>query len=187
MPSSPGTDMPSSPTSVSETGSVTPASVAGENARKIRRLLAGHIFTQLLATAARLGIFDALLESARTGEELSAATGVPARELRRCLRALEGLELVVRDGDRYRLAGGAELLSSEQGLFGHALLSGGEYYESRGRAAHGNRRPGGLYSDAGARPVSSAVSRCAPYTTSSTCISARTSSATARLAAMSKP
>jgi precorrin-6B methylase 2 len=111
-------------------------SEAAEDARKIRRLLAGHIFTQILATAARLGVFDGLAEGARTSAELSAATGVPARELRRCLRALEGFELVERHGDVYRLAGSAELLSGDRGLFGHAVLAGGEYYEAWAELGH---------------------------------------------------
>lgn len=123
-----------SPAEAAQSGSA--ENLAAEGARKIRRLLAGHVFTQVVATAARLGIFERLAEGACTSEALSETTGVPALALRRCLRALEGLELVARDGDAYRLIGGAELLTPDRGLYGHAVLSGREYYEAWAELGH---------------------------------------------------
>lgn len=117
------------------TNSVTAAAmldrVAPADAGKLRRLLAGYIVTQLLATAVRLGVLDQLSQRPLSADALSTATGLRAAELRRYLRALEGLELLERDAQVYRLTPTGRLLVRGEGLlFGHALLSGAEYYDA---------------------------------------------------------
>jgi orsellinic acid C2-O-methyltransferase len=98
---------------------------------KLRRLLGGYIVTQILATAVRLGVLDRLSGGPLSADELSTATGLRTAELRRYLRALEGLELLDRDAQVYRLTATGRLLVRGEGLlFGHALLSGGEYYDA---------------------------------------------------------
>jgi hypothetical protein len=111
-----------------------PPGVASEDARKLRRLLAGHVFTQILGTAVRLGIFDQLTRGSRSVEELSAAAGARVSEMGRFLRALEGLEVIKHDADTYEISAMGRLLTRDEGaLYGHAVLSSTDYYEAWGR------------------------------------------------------
>ena len=108
---------------------------------RLLELLRGHMSTQLVAAAARLRIPDHLGAGARTAAELSERTGTSAPALRRYLRALEELGLVESTGpDEYRNTSMAELLRGEAGgLYGQALLAGGDYYQAWSELDHALR------------------------------------------------
>lgn len=100
------------------------------DAQRLRELLRGHVLTQLVASAVRFGIPDHLAAAELDEAALGARTGIGAAELRRFLRALEGLGLVERAGDRYRGTSLAALLRADGAWHGAALMSGAEYYEA---------------------------------------------------------
>ncbi|WP_369275971.1 methyltransferase [Streptomyces sp. R11] len=100
--------------------------------RIVASLLRGHIVTQLIACATRLGIPDHLDGRVRSVSELSQLAGTRSNEMFRFLRALQGLGLVEPVGDdTFR---GTPLLAPLQqeagGLYGQALMAGAEYYEA---------------------------------------------------------
>jgi hypothetical protein len=93
-------------------------------------MLDGHITTQLIASAVRLGIPDLLAEPA-TGDQLSAATGISPARLRRFLSTLQKIGLVETGGGTYRNTPMARHLRKDTGaLYGHALMAGKVYYEA---------------------------------------------------------
>lgn len=99
------------------------------------RLLAmvdGNIRTQLVASAVRFGIPDHLAGGPLTDVRLSGLTGIGVPELRRYMRALEGLGLVESAGKNgYRGTELSGLLRRDGGsLHGYALMAGAEYYEA---------------------------------------------------------
>jgi hypothetical protein len=99
---------------------------------QLTAMIDGFVRTQLVASAVRLRLPEYLAGRTVPAARLSALTGIGLHELRRYLRALEGLGLVELDGpDAYR---GTELMGplsrDTGGLYGHALLAGGEYYEA---------------------------------------------------------
>ncbi|MDR2988580.1 MAG: methyltransferase [Nocardiopsaceae bacterium] len=72
-------------------------------ARRMHELITRSLLVQAVFVACRLGIPDLLAASAKTAEELAAATGAQAAALRRLLRALTGLEVVAVEDDRFAL------------------------------------------------------------------------------------
>lgn len=102
------------------------------DAQQIAVMLRGHVITQLVASAVRFRIPDLLADGAVPEGRLSELTGLGISELRRFLRALEGLGLVERRGaDEYRGTTLAGLLRRDTGdLYGQALMAGAEYYEA---------------------------------------------------------
>jgi len=97
---------------------------------RLAALLRGHITTQLIAAAVRLGIPDHLADGERTDGQLAELTGIALPVLQRYLRALLGLELVAPAGPgRYRLAPLGELLRRDLGVLGgQAMMAGDDYY-----------------------------------------------------------
>jgi orsellinic acid C2-O-methyltransferase len=105
---------------------------AQSDAEHLAAMLRGHIITQLIASAVRFGLPDRLGDSAVTDAQLSTETGIGIPELRRFLRALEGLGLVeVVGAGVYRGTRLARHLRSETGsLYGQALMAGADYYDA---------------------------------------------------------
>ncbi len=60
----------------------------------------------VLAAAAELDVFGALAKGPRTGNELAAAVGADPRATRMLADALAAMELLTKEGDRYRTAPG---------------------------------------------------------------------------------
>lgn len=81
----------------------------------------GYAPMLIISAALRHGLFDRLERGSRSLEELAQESGASARGLRALLNALVGLQLLDRDGDRYRL-------SPESAAF---LVSSGPEYRGR--------------------------------------------------------
>lgn len=98
----------------------------------IPKLLNGHMVTQLIASAVRFGIPDHLAGRTLSLNDLSEATGIQPRILRRFLNALKALGLVdSTDSDHYRETPLSMALQCDTGeLFGHAVMTGAEYYHA---------------------------------------------------------
>ncbi|MGI5286408.1 methyltransferase [Nonomuraea polychroma] len=82
-------------------------------------------------TATRLGLFDALADGPRSGEELAGMLDLQPEPLSRLLRLLSGLNLLERrPGPAYGLTSSGELLRSgvEGSLRGLAVLYGEDYF-----------------------------------------------------------
>lgn len=111
------------------------------HAERVVAMLGGHVVTQLVASAVRFGIPDHLGDHTVADARLSELTGVGIGELRRLLRALEGLGLVESVGeDEYRGTPLANLLRRDAGgLYGQALMAGAEYYEAWSELDHALR------------------------------------------------
>jgi orsellinic acid C2-O-methyltransferase len=92
----------------------------------------GHIITQIIASAVRFQILDYIESGITSIDQLSELTGMGNGQLRRFIRALEGLGLVAEhQPDDYRLCAPAGLLlRAGGGLRGQALMSGAEYYQA---------------------------------------------------------
>ncbi|QNP75103.1 hypothetical protein IAG44_40650 [Streptomyces roseirectus] len=92
----------------------------------------GHITTQLIAAAVRLGIHDRLGDDLVADRRLSELTGIELPLLRRFLPALVGLDLVEEaEPHRYRNTALGALLRRDTGsAYGHGLMAGGVYYEA---------------------------------------------------------
>ncbi|KPC64372.1 methyltransferase [Streptomyces chattanoogensis] len=95
-------------------------------------IIDGHITTQLIASAVRFGVPDLLKEGPVSTQRLSHETGIAPRELTRFLRALQGLGVVEKAApDGYRAGPLARHLQRDAGgLYGQALMAGGDYYEA---------------------------------------------------------
>jgi hypothetical protein len=95
--------------------------------RALARMINGYWVTQLISTAARLNIADALAEGPQTAGALAERCGAHPRSLYRLLRALASLGIFAEtEGNRFSLTPMAELLRSDvPGSFhGHAAYSG---------------------------------------------------------------
>ncbi|HEX2273633.1 MAG TPA: methyltransferase [Acidimicrobiales bacterium] len=66
---------------------------------RLRQLIFGHLSSQIVASAVRLGIVDALAGGPRSGRELAQLTGAPPDVLLRFLRACAALGLLERRAD----------------------------------------------------------------------------------------
>ncbi|MGX1852372.1 acetylserotonin O-methyltransferase [Streptomyces sp. NBC_01456] len=73
----------------------------------ILRLANAFCDAKALLSAVELDLFTTLRDDARTPQEIGAALGLHGRGLRDWLQLLVGLDLLERDGDRYRNAPGA--------------------------------------------------------------------------------
>lgn len=111
------------------------------HSQKIAAMLRGHIITQLVASAVRFRIPDHLRDGAVIDVRLGELTGLGIDELRRFLRALEGLGVVEAVGEHeYRGTALAEPLRSDSGgVYGQALMAGAEYYEAWSELDHALR------------------------------------------------
>jgi hypothetical protein len=111
------------------------------HAQRIAAMLSGHVITQLVASAVRFGIPDHLGDGAVTDVRLGELTGLGIGELRRFLRALEGLGLVEPVGaNEYRGTALVDPLRRDTGgLHGQALMAGAEYYEAWSELDHALR------------------------------------------------
>lgn len=98
---------------------------------RLAAMLQGHIVTQLIVSAVRFNIPDLLADGAITDTQLSVDTGISLPEMRRFLRALQGLGLVEPIGpSRYRCTESATHIRRDGSLYDYALMAGGEYYEA---------------------------------------------------------
>lgn len=101
---------------------------------KIANLLIGSVVTQLVYVAAKLGIYDLLVQGPMTATEVCAKTGANPRAMDTILRALAALEILsVDDNGRYSPTAVGHVLKS---FHGHALLLGEEYYRATGNLMH---------------------------------------------------
>lgn len=66
---------------------------------RLRQLIFGHLSSQIVASAVRLGIVDALAGGPRSGRELAQLTGAPPDVVLRFLRACAALGLLERRAD----------------------------------------------------------------------------------------
>lgn len=71
---------------------------------RLDSLARGYRQSQVLLTAVRLGLLEELAGGGRTAQELATALGADRRGTRILADALAALEVLVKDGDRYRLA-----------------------------------------------------------------------------------
>ena len=82
--------------------------------RVIMQMLSGAWVTQSIATAARLGIADALASGPKTAEEIASKAGTHAGATRRLLRLLTGIGVfAAAEGGRYALTPLSERLREE--------------------------------------------------------------------------
>ncbi|GGU48370.1 methyltransferase [Streptomyces violascens] len=95
-------------------------------------IIDGHITTQLIASAVRFRVPDLLKDGPVSIQRLSQETGIAPRELARFLRALQGLGVVERAApDGFRAGPLARHLQCDAGgLYGQALMAGGDYYDA---------------------------------------------------------
>lgn len=103
---------------------------------QIARMLTGYWVTQMLYTAAKLGLPDLLAAGPRTAGELAAETGTHDRSLYRLLRALASLGVFAEDqAGRFALTPLADCLRSDQpgSQRAMALMVGEEQYHCWGR------------------------------------------------------
>lgn len=73
-----------------------------EGSARIHGMMTAYLQSKAIFVAVELGLFDTLNKSSRTIEELAAELGVEQRPTRALLFALQGLQLVSRDGERYQ-------------------------------------------------------------------------------------
>jgi predicted transcriptional regulator len=96
---------------------------------KINRYLHGHVITQLITTAVKLGLFDQLKKGQTEEAQLANFLKIDIQILSRYLRALEGLELIVRNQDgRFDITELGALLCRQGSAYGNAILCGDYYY-----------------------------------------------------------
>jgi SAM-dependent methyltransferase len=97
----------------------------GPSPQRINEMAWGFTPPLILEAAVRHRLFDVLDSGPKTLDELATATGASRRGIRAIANALVGLELLRRDGDRYRLTdeSAAFLVSTKPsfqgGLFRH--------------------------------------------------------------------
>ena len=87
---------------------------------RILQMMWGYAPPIILATAARLGLFDALEKTPRTASEVAAHTGTSERGVRPILNALVGLNFLAKNGGQYSLTpeSATFLVSSKPGYLG---------------------------------------------------------------------
>jgi len=91
---------------------------------RILQLMWGYAPSIILATAARLSLFDALVQGPRTATEIAGQTGTSERGVRPVLNALVGLQFLAKDGaQRYSLTpeSAAFLVSGKPGYLGNMM------------------------------------------------------------------
>src|SRR5665213_2895866 len=81
---------------------------------RVQALITGAWSTQVIHVAARLELFDRLLDGPRAAAGLAAETGSHPGSLLRLMRGLASLELVTQlDGDRFELTAAGRLLAAQ--------------------------------------------------------------------------
>src|SRR5471032_2908862 len=81
---------------------------------RVQALIAGAWSTQVTHVAARLEVFDRLLDGPRAAAELAAETGSHPGAFLRLMRGLASLDLVTQlDGDRFELTAAGRLLAAQ--------------------------------------------------------------------------
>ena len=119
--------------SASGTGSSLTVGEEVAAARQMQQLITRSLLVQAIPVACRLGIPDLLASAARTAEELAEATGAHPGALRRLLRALNGLDVVTADGDRFALTSlGRTLCSGPRSAAASVLFLGSPSCGRRG-------------------------------------------------------
>src|SRR6185369_2903733 len=78
----------------------------------IMHLITNLWATQAAASFARFGVADQLAQGPRTADDLAAAVGAHPGALYRVLRALVGVGIVTREGDRFALTPAGQMLRS---------------------------------------------------------------------------
>src|SRR5215472_2455471 len=98
----------------------------------LRRLILGHRMTQVIATAAQLGLADHLTDTPKSAAELAPLVHAEVRALYRFLRALASIG-VVAEGEDSRFAltplGACLRTDAPSGMRAWALFEGAEYYQ----------------------------------------------------------
>ena len=98
----------------------------------LRRLILGHRVTQVIATAAQLGLADHLTDTPKSAAELAPLVHAEVRALYRFLRALASIGVVAEGEDR-RFAltplGACLRTDAPSGMRAWALFEGAEYYQ----------------------------------------------------------
>src|SRR5262245_2420987 len=98
----------------------------------LRRLILGHRVTQVIATAAQLGLADHLTDTPKSAAELAPLVHVEVRALYRFLRALASIGVVAEGEDRrFTLTSLGTCLRTDApgGMRAWALFEGAEYYQ----------------------------------------------------------
>lgn len=78
-----------------------------EESARIHGIMTAYLQSKAVFVAVELGLFDVLEKGDRTIESLAAELGIERRPTRALLFALQGLQLVSRDGEKYRNSDGA--------------------------------------------------------------------------------
>ena len=98
----------------------------------LRRLILGHRVTQVIATAAQLGLADYLTDAPKSAAELAPLVHAEARALYRFLRALASIGVVAEgEDDRFALTplGACLRTDAPSGMRAWALFEAAEYYQ----------------------------------------------------------
>ncbi len=91
---------------------------------ELRRMIFGHVISQIVATVARLGIADELARGPRSNDELARSTGADPDALARLLRASVGLGLFCQVGvDEFGLSPAGEWLRSDERSLRHLAIA----------------------------------------------------------------
>jgi SAM-dependent methyltransferase len=98
----------------------------------LRRLILGHRVTQVIATAAQLGLADYLADTPKSAAALAPLVHAEGRALYRFLRALASIGVVV-EGEDHSFAltplGACLRTDAPSGMRAWALFEGAEYYQ----------------------------------------------------------
>lgn len=107
----------------------------GPDPSAIVRLSTAYWDSQVLLTANRLRVFDALAAGPRSAGEVAAALALDARSTALLLRACAGLGLLVQDGERFRNAPAAAafLVSTSPGFMGNVIRYSDQLYGAWGQ------------------------------------------------------
>lgn len=142
---------------------------APASATLLRQVMSGYLVPQLLYTAARLGVADALASGPRRLAGLAEECGSDPDALRRCLRALAAIGVVTLNGEDVAELGplgeGLRTSATETAL-SSVLMAGAEMYHAWGSLLHSVRTGtpafdhvygGGWYEYLDAHPETAAV------------------------------
>jgi hypothetical protein len=91
---------------------------------RLMSLASGHVEARIVQSALRLGIFEALEQTARTAESIAAGLGLDRRATELLLNALAALELLRKRGESFSLSSAARkyLLRSAPEFAGGMIL-----------------------------------------------------------------
>jgi hypothetical protein len=103
--------------------------------QRLGRMIGGFHVTQLIGSAARLGLADRLREGPRSSEEVAVSIGAHEPSMHRFLRALVEIGVLCEEkGGRFGLTGMGRLLQSDMpgSLRPVAMVYGGPFYQAWG-------------------------------------------------------